>query len=208
MRRSRTRSSRSGHLGQDALDGNRPQTLASADLSTRSSWPGRFWPTFASIDGPSIDVRAEGFGTLADFAAFIEADRGRLDASEVSTAEARTTQEERRPYLPRPGPQARALAFDRTLRQFADPQLPELDRRPFGLEAEMARAGLAVVAAGDFLAVDPEPDLAIDRPDVVVVPLADALAQVLAGEAPLAVGRGGRKGVIFDFRRGRRRRWS
>src|SRR5207244_8854544 len=62
-------------------------------------------------------------------------------------------------------------------------------RRTFRFQAEVARARLAVLAAGDLFAVDPQPDLAVDRPDVVVVPLVDALAEVLPREAALAVGR-------------------
>ena len=66
--------------------------------------------------------------------------------------------------------------------------LAELDGRAFRLQAEKAGARLAAGAAGDFLAVDPEPDLAVDAPDVVVVPLADPLAQVLRRKAAAAVG--------------------
>ena len=48
-------------------------------------------------------------------------------------------------------------------------------------------------AAGHFLAVDPQPDFAIDGPDVIVIPLADALAQVLSRKTPFAIRRRGRK---------------
>ena len=70
----------------------------------------------------------------------------------------------------------------RQLRQFANPQIFEFDRRPFGFEAQVAGARLAVVAAGHFFAVDPQPHFAVDAADVVVVPLADALAEILAGK--------------------------
>ena len=73
--------------------------------------------------------------------------------------------------------------------QLADAQPAELDRRTFRLQAEEARSRLAAVAAGDFLAVDPQPDLAVDAADVVVVPLANALAQLFRREAAAAVGR-------------------
>ena len=68
-------------------------------------------------------------------------------------------------------------------------RLAELDRRALGFEAEIPGGRLAAGAAGDFLAVDPEADLAVDAPDVIVVPLADALAQRFFGEAAAAVGR-------------------
>src|SRR5437588_2033426 len=48
-------------------------------------------------------------------------------------------------------------------------------------------------AAGHFLAVDPQPDFAIDGPDVIMVPLTDTLAQVLSRKTPLAVRRRWRK---------------
>ena len=48
-------------------------------------------------------------------------------------------------------------------------------------------------AAGHFLAIDPQPDFAIDGSDVIMVPLTDALAQVLSRKTPLAIRRRGRK---------------
>ena len=92
----------------------------------------------------------------------------------------------------------------RSSRQLADPQLAELDRRALGLEAEVPGARLAAAAAGDLLAVDPEPDLAVDAADVIVVPLADALAQLLpGGKLRLPSGETGGKGVIFDVPTGK-----
>ena len=54
--------------------------------------------------------------------------------------------------------------------------------RSFGFEADVALAGLAAGSAGDFLAVDPEANLAIDTPDIIMVPLVQSLAQILGGE--------------------------
>src|SRR4051794_15006113 len=51
----------------------------------------------------------------------------------------------------------------------ADPQLLEFDGRPFGFQAEITRARIAAGPAGDFLAVHPQADLAVDAADVVVV---------------------------------------
>src|SRR5262249_43066945 len=81
-----------------------------------------------------------------------------------------------------------------SLRQLADPQMAELDRCALGFQTEVAGAGLAAAAAGDLLAVDPQPDLAIDAPHVIMVPVAKAQAQILQGEAAAAVGRRGREG--------------
>src|SRR5205085_2582823 len=78
-------------------------------------------------------------------------------------------------------------------RELANPQPRELDRRALRLQAEVTRLRVAPRPAGDLLTVDPEPDLAVDAADVVVVPLADPLAEVLRGEAPRAVGRGRRE---------------
>src|SRR3954469_23305565 len=80
------------------------------------------------------------------------------------------------------------------LRQLPDAQVPELDRRALRLQAEMAAGGATVGPARDLLAVDPEADLAIEAADVVMGPLAHALAPMPGGEAPRAVGRGRREG--------------
>ena len=73
--------------------------------------------------------------------------------------------------------------------QLTDAQRAKVDRRALGLETEKTARGIGAVAAGDFLAVHPEPDLAVDRSDIVVVPLAVALGEILARETPAAVGR-------------------
>src|SRR4051812_20259012 len=67
---------------------------------------------------------------------------------------------------------------DRLLRQFADADVAKLDRRAFGFHAEVSAARLRAAAAGDLLAVHPQADLAVDGADVVVIPLAHALAQI------------------------------
>src|SRR5262249_21299200 len=79
--------------------------------------------------------------------------------------------------------------------QLADAQVAELHRRALGLEAAIAGGRIAAVAARALLTVVPEADVAVDGPDVIVVPLADALAQPLGREAAAAVGRGGREGL-------------
>jgi len=101
------------------------------------------------------------------------------------------------------------MASSAALRQLTQADILEVDGRAFGFQAQVADARLDLVAAGDFLAVDPETDLAVDGADVVVVPFADALAQVLAREAAAAVG-GGRRGngFIFDLPTGKTSRRS
>ena len=83
------------------------------------------------------------------------------------------------------------------LRKFADAEIFELDGGAFGFEAEVAVGRVAVGAAGDFLAVDPEADFSVDGADVVVVPLADAFGESLGGEAAGAVRGDGWEGFHF-----------
>lgn len=64
------------------------------------------------------------------------------------------------------------------LRQFADSEVAELDGGTLGFEAKVADSRLTVGAAGDLDAVDPQAHFAIDRADVIVVPLVDALRRV------------------------------
>src|SRR5688572_6526035 len=75
------------------------------------------------------------------------------------------------------------MRWRRESRQLTESQVFELNRRAFGFEAEIPGAGFGAVAAGDFFAVDPQADLAIDGANVVVIPLADAAAELLTGEA-------------------------
>src|SRR4051812_27336673 len=83
----------------------------------------------------------------------------------------------------------KVTAAGRSSRQLAQADVAEVDRRAFRLQAKEAGPRLDLVAARHLLAVDPQPHLAVDRADVVVVPLVDALAQVLAREAAAAAGR-------------------
>src|SRR5947209_4929275 len=77
--------------------------------------------------------------------------------------------------------------------QFAEGDVLEVDRRAFGLQADEAGLRVDAVAAGDFFTVDPQADLAVDRPHVIVVPLAESLGEVLAREASATVGRSRRE---------------
>ncbi len=79
----------------------------------------------------------------------------------------------------------------RKSREFADLQPCEFNGRPFGFQAKIAGFRLATIAAGNFLAVDPQANLTVDRADIIMVPLAHALAQILGGKAAAAVGRDG-----------------
>ena len=73
----------------------------------------------------------------------------------------------------------------------------ELDRGAFGFEAEVAVRRLAVGAAGDFLAVDPEADLTIDGADIVVIPFIDAFGEPFGGKAAASIGSDGWEGFHF-----------
>src|SRR5438046_2913559 len=66
--------------------------------------------------------------------------------------------------------------------QLADSQVPKLHGRPLRLEAKITKRRLAAGAARHFLAVHPESYLAINRPNIIMVPLAHAFAQMLARE--------------------------
>ena len=72
---------------------------------------------------------------------------------------------------------AAALKSMALCRSLADAELAEGDGRALAFQAEVALAGFRAIAAGDFAAVHPKAHLAIDAADVVVVPLAVALAQ-------------------------------
>src|SRR4029079_19756776 len=59
--------------------------------------------------------------------------------------------------------------------------------RAFGLEANVSFAGLALAAAGDFLAVDGQLDDAVVAGDAVMIPFGRRLAAPFAGEAALRI---------------------
>src|SRR5438874_408148 len=75
------------------------------------------------------------------------------------------------------------------LGQQANPQILELNRRAFGFQAQVSARRLGIIAPGDFFAVDPEADFAVDTANVIVVPLAGAFGQFFARKAAAAVGR-------------------
>src|SRR5437870_5458145 len=79
------------------------------------------------------------------------------------------------------------------LRQLTNSQLLKLDRRAFRLQAEVTGSRTDIRSTGYFLAIDPQANFAIDATDVVVIPLADALAQVLRWKTPLPIRRHRRK---------------
>ena len=72
-------------------------------------------------------------------------------------------------------------------RQFPNPQAAEMNGRTFAFEADIADGGVTGRAAGDFLAIHPEAHFAVDRTDVVVVPLTMAFGELLAWETPFAI---------------------
>jgi hypothetical protein len=58
------------------------------------------------------------------------------------------------------------------LREFADAKLAESDRRTFAFQAEETLPRFDRRPAGHFFAIHPQANLAIDRADVVLIPLA------------------------------------
>ena len=75
------------------------------------------------------------------------------------------------------------------LRQLANPYIAEVDRRTFGLQTQVSLVRLTLVSSRNFFSVDPQPYFTIDCSDVVVVPLAESLAQILGWETSLAIWR-------------------
>ena len=73
----------------------------------------------------------------------------------------------------------------------------ELDGRAFRFQAQVAAGRFRVGAARDLFAVDPEPDLAVDGTDVVVIPVITVQDQVLGRKAASTVGRKGREGGVI-----------
>lgn len=63
--------------------------------------------------------------------------------------------------------------IDHHLRQFSDADVAELNRSPFGFEAHETGRWAAILAAGNFVTVDPQADFAVNRADVIRVPLAE-----------------------------------
>src|SRR5262249_19174190 len=74
--------------------------------------------------------------------------------------------------------------------QLADADVLEVDRRALGLQAQVAGPRLDAVAPGHLLAVDPQAQLPVHRPHVVVVALPGALALALTRGDAAAVRRG------------------
>src|SRR6185369_8414841 len=68
-------------------------------------------------------------------------------------------------------------------RQFLDPDVAEVALRALGLEADVALARIALLAARNFLAVHFELDGSVVDGDPVVIPLTDGIGALLAREA-------------------------
>src|SRR6185295_7134941 len=66
---------------------------------------------------------------------------------------------------------------------FLNADVAELDRRSFGFEREIALTIIAVLAAGDFLAIYAQTEDAVGADDAVMVPFGRALAAIFGGEA-------------------------
>ena len=73
----------------------------------------------------------------------------------------------------------------------------EFDGSAFGFEAEVSFGWIGLIAAGDFVAVDPKSDFAVDSADVVEVPVGRRVAEVTFGETTGSVGREWREGFKF-----------
>src|SRR5262249_4729105 len=86
--------------------------------------------------------------------------------------------------------------------QFADADVPELNRRAFRFHAQKARARFGAASARNLLAVDPQPHFAVDAPDIIVVPFIDPFAEIFSREAARAVGRQRWERLQFRFAHG------
>ncbi len=62
--------------------------------------------------------------------------------------------------------------------QFTNPQVFEFHRGSFGFKANETGLGIALCAAGYFSSIDPKPDLAVNRPNVVMVPFSHAQTEI------------------------------
>ena len=83
------------------------------------------------------------------------------------------------------------------------PELAKVDRSAFRFEAKKPAARIAIRAAGHLFAIHPQPHFAIDAANVVMVPLANSLAEILAREAAVAIGAVGGKGFIVEVPTGK-----
>src|SRR4051794_8186870 len=88
-----------------------------------------------------------------------------------------------------PAPTNSQRFMRRLLRQQPNPRILELDWRAFRFETQITARRLGARAAGNLFAIDPQAHFAIDAANVIVVPFAGALAQLLARKAAAAVGR-------------------
>ena len=64
------------------------------------------------------------------------------------------------------------------LRQYPDANVFEFDRCAFGFECDESCRWLAVVSACNFMTVDPQSDFAVNGPDVIMIPMVEALRMV------------------------------
>src|SRR5262249_50640503 len=85
------------------------------------------------------------------------------------------------------------------LRQFADADVFEFDRGAFRFQTEITGLRLGAVSARNLLAVHPQSQFSVDGPAVIVVPLADASAEILTRKAARAVGRERRERIQLFF---------
>jgi Archaeal fructose-1,6-bisphosphatase and related enzymes of inositol monophosphatase family len=93
------------------------------------------------------------------------------------------------------------LPYD--LRQFPDANVFEFNRRTFGFKTHIPRARFSAIAAGNFFAIYPQTNFAIDGANVIVIPFANAFAQILARKAARTVGRQRRKRFQFGIADGK-----
>ena len=78
------------------------------------------------------------------------------------------------------------------LRQFANPNVPEMDGRSLGFQAKITFGRIAIASSRDLLAIYPQANFTIDGADIVLVPLLMPLGEFFAWKAPSAI-RGNRR---------------
>jgi hypothetical protein len=71
--------------------------------------------------------------------------------------------------------------------QFSDAKFAELNRRTFALQAQEPFGRITACPTRYFFSIDPQPDLAVDRAYVVMIPVSVTVCQMTPGIAATAI---------------------
>src|SRR5439155_22180180 len=80
-------------------------------------------------------------------------------------------------------------------RQFSDSKFFKIHRRALRLQAEITAGGPDIIPTRHFLSIHPEANFAVDAAHIIVVPLANSLAQILRRKTPRPIRRDWREVV-------------